>query len=388
VLDTLGAHDLGFGDDVPYVPDAWAQVERRERPRSDDLAEAFFHLARLEERNGPHDRHGRFLAAQSCLDPLDPPLERLRRRLGVEPPRWRGARFALALTHDVDIPWRWTRLGIRGAAARGRDSLRRGRFSAAFREARGLAAVPLHKIRGSDPNWAYERLFNLERRRGGDSTFFVMAGHGHPADGPARDSYEELRPRLVETIRAGGGEIALHGSYRAAEDEDRLAAEKAALERLAGPVMGQRFHYLRIDPHGNVETLERVGFHYDATLGFADELGFRAGIAHPFRPWAVEEERVRDLVAIPLAAMDVTLSEERYLGLSAARAWPRLQVLLDRAAEQGGGFAVLWHTDRFDRWTASGWDRLYARLLDEVRARGGICMSARDLAEEAAAWLR
>ena len=81
VLDTIGARDLGFGDDVPYGAEAWEQVDRGERPEGDDLAEAFFHLARVEERNGARDEHDRFRAAYSCLDPLDPPVERLRRRL-------------------------------------------------------------------------------------------------------------------------------------------------------------------------------------------------------------------------------------------------------------------------------------------------------------------
>jgi len=93
VLDTIGARELGFGDDVPYGAEAWEQVERGERPEGDHLAEAFFHLARVEERNGARDEHDRFRAASSCLDPLDPPLERLRAQLGVEPPRWGGARF-------------------------------------------------------------------------------------------------------------------------------------------------------------------------------------------------------------------------------------------------------------------------------------------------------
>ena len=109
VLDTIGARDLGFGDDLSYSAEAWEQVERGERPQADDLAESFFHLARVEERNGARDEHDRFRAASSCLDPLDPPLERLRRRLRVETPRWGGARFAVALTHDVDSPWKWTR---------------------------------------------------------------------------------------------------------------------------------------------------------------------------------------------------------------------------------------------------------------------------------------
>jgi peptidoglycan/xylan/chitin deacetylase (PgdA/CDA1 family) len=384
VLDTLGARDVGFGDDLPYRAEAWEQVERGERPVGDELAAAFFHLARVEERNGPRDAHGRFPASAASLDPLDPPVERLRARLGLEPPRWRGARFAVALTHDVDVPWRWTGIGIRGAAARLKSDVLARRAGAALGEARALAAVPLHKLRGTDPNWSFERILRLESARGARSTFFVMAGHRHAADGPSPDSYERLRSRLVETVRAGGAEIALHGSYTAATDGSLLVAEKGALEALAGPVRGHRYHYLRVDPHANLAPLARLGFSYDTSLGFADQPGFRAGIAHPFRPWDPVREQPLDLVEIPLAVMDASF-DERYLGLSAKAAAPRLLRLLDAAAERGGGFSILWHTDRFDPGTARGWDALYVRVLEAVRARGGVCLSAGELAEEAAA---
>ena len=81
--------------------------------------------------------------------------------------------------------------------------------------------------------------------------------------------------------------------------------------------------------------------------------------------------------------MDVTLAEPRYLGLSARAAWPRLEALLDAAAANGAAFAILWHPDRFDAPTSAGWDRLFYRIIDAVRARGGECMSAKDLAAHA-----
>ena len=371
VLDTLGATGLRLGDDLSYRAEEWERVDRGELPE-DELAAAFFHLARVEERNGPKDERGRFLAASSCLDPLDPPLERLRRELGVEPPRWGGARFAVALTHDVDVPWKWTPIGIRGAAAR----LKRG----ALHEARGLARMPLHKLRGTDPNWRFSEIAAEEREHDARSTFFVMAGHGHRADGAAPESYERLRPRVVETIVAAGAEVGLHGSYLAAEDLDRLARERALLAQLDGPLNGQRYHYLRVDPHRNLVPLAALGFRYDTTLGFPDALGFRAGIAHPFHPWDFERDAPAELVEVPLAAMDATLAEARYHGLSAEAAKPQLWALLDWAAEHGGGFSILWHPERFDRPTARGWDRLYFELLAAVRERGGACMSAGDLA--------
>ena len=154
VLDAIGAFEVGFGDDVPYVEEAWEQIERGERPR-DPLAAGFYHLSRIEERNGRKDRHGRFPASESCLDPLDPPLERLRESLGVEPPRWQGARFAIALTHDVDVPWRWTRLGMLGAAAKLKAHVRHGEGRDAYRMARALSSIPMHKMRGARSELAF-----------------------------------------------------------------------------------------------------------------------------------------------------------------------------------------------------------------------------------------
>lgn len=388
VLDTLGARDLALGEDLFYDADAWACVDRGELPRGDDLAEAFFHLARVEERKGPRDRHERFPARATCLDPLDPPLERLRRKLGLEPPRWGGARFAVALTHDVDTVVRWTRRGVRTAAGELRRSVLGRRYGPALHQARALLGVPLHKLRGTDPCWQFERILRVERVRGVSSTFFLLAGYNHRADGASPEAYERLRPHLVELLRAEGAEIGLHGTYTAADDPERLAVEKGRLEELAGPLAGHRYHYLRVDPHANLEPLAELGFTYDTSLGFADTPGFRAGIAHPFRPWSFEREEPLPLVEIPLAVMDATLSEERYLGLPTQAAERMLLDLIDWAEENGGGFAVLWHSDRFDPGTSRGWDRLYLRFIDAVHARGGVCLSAGALAREAAAWLR
>jgi peptidoglycan/xylan/chitin deacetylase (PgdA/CDA1 family) len=384
VLDMLGASGVRLGDDLPYRPEAWEAVERGELPDGDDLAAGFFHLARVEERGAEVDRHGRFLAASSCLDPLDPPLERLRRELGAEPPSYRGARFAVALTHDVDVPWRWTRIGVRGAAARLKGHALARRVEPALHEARGLARVPLHKLRGTDPNWRFAEIAAEENAHDARSTFFLMAGHGHRADGAAPETYDRLRRQLVETLLETGSEVGLHGSYLAAEDLGRLARERLLLAQLDGPLIGHRYHYLRVDPHRNLAPLAGIGFRYDTTLGFPDTLGFRAGIAHPFRPWDFARDRPADLVEVPLAVMDATLAEERYAGLSAANAKPRVLSLLDWAAEHGGAFSILWHPERFDGPSARGWDRLYFELIEAVRERGGICLSAGELAGMAA----
>jgi hypothetical protein len=209
----------------------------------------------------------------------------------------------------------------------------------------------------------------------------VLGGHGDPHDGSAPELYERMVPRLVGELQEADAEIGLHGSYRSARDVRVLAEEKRRLEAVGARITGHRYHYLRVDPHHNLEPLAEVGLRYDSTLGFADALGFRAGLARPIRPWDFAVDEPLDIVELPLAAMDVTLAEPRYLGLSPREAWPLLDQLLDVAARCRAGFAVLWHPERFDRATSGGWDALYWRFLDEIKRRGGRSMSAAELVE-------
>ena len=322
-------------------------------------------LARLEERNGSRDEHGRFAHGATSVDLLAP-MRGARRE-------WLGKTFAVALTHDVDVVRRWTRRGVKGALWRARHG--------DVRQLADVAWAPVHKLRRTDPAWRFRELVEAERERGARSTFFVLGGHGAPEDGP---DWGADRARLVELLRSLDVEIGLHPSYRAAEDAELLAAEKRALESIGGPVEGARYHYLRVDPHRNLRPLAELGFRYDSSLGYAGALGFRAGIAQPFRPWDVERDEPLDLVEIPVAAMDATLAEPHHLGLPVAEAERRLHALLDVAQQHNAAFSIIWHTERFDPATARGWDRLYFRLIDEIHARGGACVSAGELAREAA----
>ena len=189
-----------------------------------------------------------------------------------------------------------------------------------LRELRGLAGATVHKVRGTDPYWSFDRILEDERRSRCVVDVLPARRPRARVRRAAAEAYERLRPRLVETLQEGKAEVGLHGSYSAADDAQRIADEKERLERLSGPVQGQRYHYLRVDPHRNLGSLEAAGFAYDSSLGFGDAVGFRAGIAHPFRPWDFERDAPHDLIEVPLAAMDVTLSAERYLNLSVEQA--------------------------------------------------------------------
>jgi uncharacterized protein DUF7033 len=349
--------------------------------RGDLVASAFWHLSRWEERAGSaRDEHGRFPAAAALADPERPAVDSLLGEFRAHVGDTGRTPFTVALTHDVDIPWRWSRpRALLGAAARARRAAQARHPRDAVAEALGLAAAPVRHLRGTDPNWSYERIAAIERAHGGRSTYFVMAGHHVAADGPDPAAYDRLRPAIAAQIAAQGDEVGLHPSYTASERPERIAEERARLEELTGAaVAGMRFHYLRHDAHATLPEVERLGFTYDSSQGYGDAIGLRAGFSFPYRPYHLAADRPLDLIELPLAVMDATLAEERYLGLAPAEGLERTLRLLERVADVGGSVAILWHTDRFGREYARGWDCVYDNVLEWVAGRGGRLVTAAD----------
>lgn len=352
----------------------------------DVVASAFWFLSRWEERpGGARDEHGRFPRAAALADPEQPPVDALAARfqeaIGASP----GGRFTVALTHDVDNPWRWHGArAFRGAAARAKAAGRANRRGELLTELRGLSRAPRQLLAGRDPNWSFERIAEIERDHGGRSTYYVMAGHTHPADGADGPGYDRRRPAVVSQVLGQGDEVGLHPSYRTSADPALLAAEQRRLEALTGsPVPGVRFHYLRHDAHRTLPELERLGFVHDSSHGYAETPGARAGLTRPYRPYDLASDRPLDLVELPMVVMDVGLSESRYLGLGPDRGLVRATAMLERVAGARGTVAVLWHVDRFDAVYGRGWDRVYDRLLTWVVERGGRLTTSSDAVSSA-----
>ena len=84
---------------------------------------------------------------------------------------------------------------------------------------------------------------------------------------------------------------------------------------------------------------------YDSSVGFAEQIGFKAGTCIPYQPWLFPLNRQADLIEIPLLVMDRTLLA--YMGLSKGQAIHAVSQLVDRCRMVGGVFTILWHNDAF-----------------------------------------
>lgn len=349
----------------PGEPGA-AGGSRRTLFQFDLLANIFVHLSRLEETlTTERDRFGRFPSASSVLSrhyALHAPIVDRLAALFLEIARreqlaaggvlarvahWpAGAPCAVALTHDVDQSLSWPRQLARELAAFGR-AMRRGAAPAGAPGPRATLARALRALARErrDPLLFPRRVRDYERAEGVPSSWFFLTV---PRDSEGRRYNVASRPfrRFLRELHAQGFEVGLHGSIQSAASAHAMTNERLMIEyALDAPVEGNRQHYLVFSALGSFWDLREAGILHDSSVGYSDDVGFRAGTSLPYRPFDHARDEQVALFEVPLAMMDVARIKpfDSHVALD-----PLWRELLDRAELLGGLVTILWHPRMFD----------------------------------------
>ncbi len=327
---------------------------------ADLVASAFHLLVRWDEHCvSSRDRFGRLPFDASTfgqvagLDPLDPPVERyiglIADALGIDRP----AGWQVYLTNDIDdlrmrTPQTLTRLG---------------------KQTHSLAPGGASALVGTDPwNNVGDLLWSMSRR-GLASTVFLIGSHTDPHDGSPARTYAAQRARIARAVRGAGGEVALHTSFGGADSRDAFAAELAAFDAEVGqPILGARAHFLRFRYHATPAWIEAAGLAYEASSGWPERPGFACGIARPFAPWILGDERPARIDLVPLALSDWNLWAAQ--GLDAEAGLEAAKRATEVIRRHGGAAAILWHNSALADPRAPGYGRVWEDLLDSLVADG------------------
>ncbi len=302
-------------------------------------------LSRWEETlESPRDVHGRFPAKSSIscaggflgrpiVDEYGLALEQAMEFLF---PSWKRTprKLRIKVSHDADhvgIPFRWRtvmRHSIRSRAIHHsfRDVL--SRFS-------GVEPAELNSVRG---------IALTSKGHGLKSTVYWKASPPGPRDSGYDPRHRKVR-RVVEWLDTIGVESGVHPGYNTFRSPEKLRREVAILrETLGDRPLGGRQHYLRWAPDTWIDW-ENCRLAYDSSVGFAEQIGFKAGTCVPYQPWLFPLNRQADLIEIPLLVMDRTLLA--YMRLSKTEAIHAVNETISRCRMAGGVFTILWHNDAF-----------------------------------------
>jgi hypothetical protein len=321
-------------------------------------------------------------------------------RAALEPttalePMWPdGHRFAVCLTHDVDLlsaqstvgqVVRFARAGLAPGAVESAERLRKLARPAVrvVRSARsGIARFP-------STAETIDRSVAAEAKRGVAASYlFTAPPHGRgsrydcvyvPRDRCTFRGARASAAQMMRDLAAEGFDVGLHGSYAGALEPGALAAERAVLQSRTGlELTTTRQHFLRWDIRTTPALQEAAGLGVDSTLGYNRNVGFRAGTSLPFHHFDVAAEKRLALLEIPLAIEDTALLSPGGLELDFPEARAVVGHLLDRVADVGGVGTLLFHPDKF---ADHEWLALYEWSLDRALDEGAWVTSLRGLAD-------
>jgi hypothetical protein len=170
---------------------------------------------------------------------------------------------------------------------------------------------------------------------------------------------------VLRGLNAAGG-MGIHPSYNSYMNPTKIAQEKRRLEEIVGhSIHKSRQHYLRLRFPDSYKMLLAADLNRDYSMGFADNIGFRAGTSFPFYWFDLDADKMTDLLVFPFAYMDGALKD--YLGLKPMEARLEVEELIENVEDMGGLFMFIWHNSSIGEYAEwKGWKMVLDYTMDKV----------------------
>ena len=190
------------------------------------------------------------------------------------------------------------------------------------------------------------------------STFFFLTEKGWNTEGVFHADYDVDAPKiqqLFKRIYAQKSEIGLHKSAFANSD---FNAEFSKLP--ASILKSNRYHFLKFQLPEAWQTMEKAGVQLDASLGFAEQYGFRNSYGLPFHPYDFEKKQAMNLLVTPLNIMDGTM--ECYMKMPISEIAKTIIYYLENNRKDAI-LSILWHNREFSPFRFEAYLDIYKQVL-------------------------
>ncbi len=192
------------------------------------------------------------------------------------------------------------------------------------------------------------------------TVFFIELGkHGKfDKNLPLNSILKNLIHRLSKI-----GEVGIHPSYQSNSNIDELKREINSLSKvLEKKTTLSRQHFLKLLFPATYENLIANGITTDYTMGYADQIGFRAGMCVPYPFFNLKMNEIRPLTLVPFQIMEGTLKD--YMQLDMENAIKKVKEMKENIKSVKGTFVSIFHNSTLSNegeW--KDWIKIYENIL-------------------------
>ena len=336
-----------------------------------DIFSASFYIVSRYEEYLPHkkDNFERFIGKNSTLTKFEaiefPMLHIWALKLGnYIQTHYPHFEFKLPNFHfipsiDIDIAFAYKGRNVkRQVLALGKQALK---FNIIGLKDRVLTLLQLKK----DPYDTYSIIENLATVHHKKWKLFLQCGHYQNQTDKSIIQKNSFYQHLIQDWKKWA-DVGLHPSVKASNEFDFLKSELETYKIVAqNECFNSRQHYLSIYFPDTYNNLIKLGIKNDFSMGYADVVGFRAGIAIPYPHFDLITNEVTSLTIHPFQIMDGTL--QQYLQLNPTEAMEKFRQLANVCKKYGGNFTILWHNQSFsDTENWKGWKNTFITMFEEA----------------------
>jgi peptidoglycan/xylan/chitin deacetylase (PgdA/CDA1 family) len=209
------------------------------------------------------------------------------------------------------------------------------------------------------------------------STFFFLTEKGRNTEGVTHADYDVSSNKIQQLftrIKAHKSEIGLHKSALIHSDFN------AELNKLPlNGIKSNRYHFLKFQLPEAWQMMEKSGVDLDASLGFAEQFGFRNSYGLPFLPYNFEEKKAMNLIVTPLNIMDGTM--EYYMEMSSSEV-AKTTINFMENNPKDAILSILWHNREFAPFRFEAYLGIYKEILTYLHESKMRTMTASEIVQE------
>jgi len=225
-----------------------------------------------------------------------------------------------------------------------------------------------------NPYWCFPEIIRIEREYDVKSTFFFLnetipfhlfnISNWKLSLGRYK-VYDKKVMDIIKYLDQNGWEIGLHGSYNSFNDNKLLMSEKDLLESIIKhSVIGIRQHYLNLN-NSTWRIQKELGFKYDTSFGFSNNIGYKDNIFKPFHPFS------DNFTVFPMVIMDESF-------MNTADRIKKLLYLLDITEKNNSILVINWHQRSFNENEFPEYKKAYCDIIEECKKRNAIFKTLKD----------
>ncbi len=334
----------------------------------DVLAACFYLVSRYEEYL-PYvkDKHSRFKAEDSLAYKkgfLKRPIvniwaNELKAKIQNRYPELfsHSNKYSYINTIDVDSAYSYTCKGFtRNVLGFFRDLIK-GDLALCFERLKVLLKMQ------QDPYDTFDFIISLIEKYNVNTIFFVLFGDYGKYDkniNPYNNRFKILVKHLCDY-----GKVGVHPSYDSFDYPQLITTQVKMLEEtLHKPIKRSRYHYLHFRlPEGYRNLMSTRSIEHDFSMGYSENIGFRAGICSSFNFYDLAQDYETKLRIHPFAYMDVALKNG--LKLLPEQAIEEIKQMTDEVRQVKGEMISIWHNESLSNkreW--SGWREVYEKIVE------------------------